>query len=62
MSPGTFAMFQGPPSTLNWGYMAVDIGYLGPNKLQVESLGCWCFLTVVNFEVFLLSLRWHLCL
>ena len=26
------SIFQDPPSTLNWGYMAPDSGYLGPDK------------------------------
>ena len=27
-----FVTFQDPPSTLNWGYMVPNNGYLGPDR------------------------------
>ena len=28
----TFGVYQDPPSTLSWGYMVPNNGYLGPNR------------------------------
>ena len=30
--PYTYELYQDLPCTLNWGYMAPNSGYLGPNR------------------------------
>ena len=46
-------MYQDLPSTLNWGYMVPNSGYLGPNKVEEEGLRIYIY--VYAYDVWFLT-------